>query len=403
MLMKISVVKSAGYAVITVQTAWLKFYYPIDFLVATLNSVIDKSDKLKVYIAEASEMGIKVLTPDVNKSKELYSIEGDCIRTGLRALRNLGKMALPIIEERNKNGEFKDIYDYINRLLEVVDKKALESLIYSGALDCFKKTRNTQIKAIPAIKEYINHIKKGLFPEVPFNLPIVDKTYAKLGELEIQDVEEFDELEKLNKEYEYTGMFISGHPLDKYSDILNVKGTLNIDVIIPEEDEESQEERLTSDYDGSIVSIAGIIRNLKQIVTKKGDKMYIFNIEDKTSSIRCVAFPKITKTIEIMLEDDALLFVTGKIQDDDGSIQLIVDSTQELNTLDFTDAKKLFINLSTFETIDKNLIDFIDSNPGNTQVLVKTKYGWVKSKKDINLNWTNYEKLKNQYQIQLGK
>lgn len=347
-------------------------------------------------------MGIKVLTPDVNKSKEMYSIEGNSIRTGLRALRNLGKMSIPIIEERTKNGPFTDIYDYINRLLNEVDKRALESLIYSGALDCFGKTRNTQITAVPDILEYIKYIKKGNFEEIPFNLPIVNKLYSKLGELEIQDLEEFEELYLLNQEYEYTGMFISGHPLDKYTDILKLKGNLEIEKIIPEDDE-SLDERPTSDYDGTVVSVSGIIKDLKQIVTKRGDKMYTFHLEDKTSSIRCVAFPKVTKSIEIMLEDNALLFLTGKIQDDDGNIQMIVDDAKELKTLDFTEAKKVYINLSTQTLIDKDLKDFIDENPGTTEVWVKIAKGWVVSKSKINLNWTNYLKLKNKYQIQLDK
>lgn len=339
------------------------------------------------------------MTPDVNKSKEMYSIEGNSIRTGLRGLRNLGKMCEPIIDER-KNGEFSDIYDYISRLLTVVDKRALESLIYSGALDSFGKTRNSYITAVPDILEYIKYIKKGTFEEIPFNLPVVDKLYSKLGELEIEELEEFDELALLGKEYEYTGMFISGHPLNKYDAVLKLKGTLDIETIIPEYDEEAEETPI-SDYDGEIVSVAGIIRDLKQIVTKRGDKMYTFHLEDKTSSIRCVAFPKVAKTIEIMLVENNLLMLTGKIQDD-GNIQLIVDSAQEMDSLDFNEAKKIYINLSSYTKMDEDLVDFIDLNPGNTEVWVKMAKGWIVSKKKLNLNWTNYLKLKNKYQIELG-
>ena len=395
---------SAGYAVICVQTAWMKYYYPVDFIVATLNSVIDKADKLKGYIAEARDMGIEILTPDVNKSDLHYKIEGsNQIRTGLMALRNMGKMSIPIIEERNKNGTFSNIYDFINRLITQVDKKVLEALTYAGAFDCFGYSRSALITAVPDVIDYIKYVKKGIFNEIFFSLPIVDKVYAKLGEIHIEDGDEFDKDYLLEKEYEFTGMYISGHPLDLYEDLLSEKGVVNIEEIVPEADEETGE-RDESPFNGQPIQIAGVVRELKPIITKKGDKMYMFSIEDKSSTIKCVAFPRTATSIEskFKLEDSLLLSVSGKVQDNDRGCQIVVDDVSLAKDLDITSTKKVYIDCRPQKTVNPDLSKFITDNAGETEVWVKLAGGWIISKTKLKLDWANYIKLKGMYPIKLG-
>ena len=345
-------------------------------------------------------MGIQLLTPDINKSHDIFVIEDKGIRVGLKALRNLGKMSLPILSEREAHGEFKDIFDYVNRSIDDINKKVLESLIYSGALDGFANSRKSKINSVESIIEYIKYIKKGQFPEIPYTLPALDEVYQKMGQLTFEDEPEFETEYLLDKEYEFTGMYISGHPLDIYSDLLATKGIVNTEDIVPEEDETTGE-RDVSPYDEQVIEVAGIVRDLKPIVTKKGDKMYMLSIEDKTSSIKCVVFPNVAKRLAEILEEKALLLVTGKVQDNDRGCQIVVDDAKELNTLDITATKKVYIDCRTLNKPEKSLVDFINANPGQTEVLIKLKCGWVISKSKINLDWTNYKKLKESYAIEL--
>lgn len=396
---------SAGYAVICIQTAWLKFYYPLDFMVGTINSVITKADKLKFYIAQAQELGIKVLGPDINKSEGFYTIEGNCIRTGLTGLRNLGKMAQPVLEERNKNGEYKSIEDFIDRLVSQINKKVLESLIYSGALDCFEGTRKSKIEAVPDILDFISFVKKGTFEDMWFNLPEVDSIYRDLKKVSIKDITEYDKSFLFDKEYEFAGMFISGHPLDIYEDLLKINKAITIGEIVPEEENDSDEtgeeiERVISPYDGEKVQVAGIIRDKKQIVTKTGKKMYMFSIEDKTGTVKCVMFPKYVDFYEHLIEDKNLIIINGKVEDNERGCQIIVESIKEMSDLSLNDAKTLWVDGRGKDLTP--LKEFIRTHKGSTTVKVQMSATTSFSSVDkVDLSWTNFMKLKEMYNVKL--
>lgn len=395
---------SAGYAVITVQTAWLKFYYPLDFMVGTINSVITKSDKLTFYISQAQELGIKVLGPDINKSEGFYTIEGDSIRTGLLGLRNLGKMAAPVLDERKKYGTYKNIEDFIDRLVSQINKKVLESLIYSGALDCFNGNRHSKIESVPDILDFINFVKKGFFPDVSFDLPEVDAIYRDLKKVSIKELPEYEKAFLLDKEYEFAGMFISGHPLDIYEDVLKLNNVYTIGTILPEEAEledfGEEVEEAVSPFAGEKVQIAGIIRDKKQIVTKTGKKMYMFSIEDKTGTVKCVMFPKYVSYYEHLIADKGLVLVTGRFEENERGCQVIVESLKEM-----TDLSLSTINTVWIDGRDKDLNplkDFIRSHKGNVSVKVQVGKNSVFSSTDkLDLSWTNYMKLKELYNIKL--
>ena len=394
---------SAGYAVICIQTAWMKYYYPVDMFMSTLNSVITVADKIKGYIAEARDLGIQILNPSLNSSNEYYKIEDNKIRTGLMSIRNLGKMSHPIIEERDAHGDFKDIYDFIDRMNGMIDKKVLEALTYSGTLDLFGYTRSSLITSVPDIVEYMKHEKAGRFPEQPFNLPVIDKLYSEMGKMEIKECEEYDRDYLLEKEYESTGMYISGHPLDIYSDVLQTKGVLNTGMIVPEEDEETGE-RATSDYDEQSVQIAGVVRNLKPIITKKGDKMYMFDVEDKEGTIKIVAFPSTAKIIDSKMDikNTMLVLAAGTVKDNDRGCQIVLDDISLVKDLDVSTTKTIYIDCVGEETVPESIKTLIDENPGTTEVLIRLKKGWVKSATNIDLNWSNYLKIRSQYPTKIN-
>lgn len=374
----------------------------------TINSVISKQDKLTYYISQAQDMGIKILGPDINKSEGKYTIEDGNIRTGLVGLRNLGKMAAPILEEREKNGPFTSIENFVDRLLSNANKKVMESLIYAGALDCFEGSRRAKITAVPSILEFANYVKKGTFDEIPFTLPEVDAVYSSLKKISIPDIPEYEKAMMFDKEYEYAGLFITGHPLDQYEDVLTLHGFVKVNDIVPEENGGDDEvegvevEKEYSPYDGQEVQIAGIIRDKKQIVTKTGKKMYMFSIEDKTGTLKCVAFPKVAENCEANIVNKALVIVKGKVEDNERGCQIIVDSIDDISLLTLTVVKSVWIDGRGLNPSD--ILDFVTPMAGHTKLFVQlgNKRSDIKQiTKGINVTWSNLMRLKENYSIKV--
>lgn len=386
---------AAGYAVIAIQTAWLKTYYPVEFFTATLNSVIDKSDKLKFYLSEARKSGIKILGPDVNKSERTFKIEPEGIRIGLMGLRNLGKMAEPIIEERKKNGSFTSIEIFINRMLNHIDKKVLESLIYAGALDCFKGTRKSKIEAVPAILDFIKDMKKGIFDEMWFRLPIVDEAYANIKAISIPETEEeFDKKFKLEKEFKFAGIYISEHPLDEHMIKLEASKVIDISSLLPEENEEGEEIGFSNQYDGEYVRVAGIIKELTKGTTKKGDRYYHFILEDKTSDIKCILWPKNLEGNESKLAEGNVVIINGRFEASERGNQIIVNKITDLESIKEVNPSKIWIKINDFAKFAE-IEKLINDNPGDIPVVVVYKGKKYSSKKRIDLNLSVQSYLRN--------
>ena len=384
---------SAGYAVISIQTAWLKTYYPTEFFTVTLNSIIDKSDKLKFYLAETKKMGIDLLGPSVNKSERFFSIEEDAIRVGLMGLRNLGKMSEPIIEERNKNGEFKSLETFVDRMISSINKKMLESLIYSGAFDCFKGNRNSKIEAVPTILNLIKDMKKATFSEMWFSLEELDKAYADFKAIQIPEIEDFDKKTKLEKEFEFVGLYASEHPLDDFVMKLDSIGTLETVDILPEEDsDEVETSDKTSPYEGQYIKLAGIIRESRSIPTKNGP-MYVFKLEDKSGSIGCVIFSSNTEDNKDQIIDGNLVVIDGKVQTNNFGTQVIANAINELEKLKTDKAKKIFIKIRD----DRGFADvksIIKESSGTIPVIVVLDGKGYRAEKGIKLDMTMFLKLR---------
>jgi len=381
---------SAGYAVVSVHTAFLKAYYVVEFMTATLNSVIKKADKVKFYLSEVHKLGIKVQGPSVNASEQYFAMEDSGIRVGLMGLRNLGKMALPIIEERKARGEFVCLESFLDRLVQSVDKKMLESLIYAGALDCFSGSRQGKIEAVGNIVKLASDMRKSTFEDMWFSLPEIDKAYADMKAVEIPDMDEFVKRFKLEKEFEFVGMYCSEHPLDEYQQALISLKSVEISDVHPEEseDEDVIEEDKKSAYEGKYIKIAGIIRELKLIYTKKGDKMYMFKIEDRTSDIKCVIFPKSVEGNESKLVEGNLVTVDGKVQTDSRGTQIITNSVEMLDKASTGAVTAILVEVGNEEELD-TLKVMLECSSGKTDVYIdlngkKFKYN-NKVKLDLDL------------------
>lgn len=380
---------AAAYAVISFITAYFKKYYFMQFFLAILNNRISKPDDLKKYIMYLKSKNIKILPPDVNKSDTYFDSEDGNIRFGLVALKNVGLAIIEnIINERKENGDYKDLQDFIKRTYKFgLNKRVIESLILSGAFDCFGHSRNQLMQVYDKILEQVStDSKKEATGQMSFFDTLLknDETASKI---EYPKVSEFDEQSKFKFEKEMTGVYISGHPLDKYFELIN-SFSFNSTYISNQDDEEEDEEQ-TDDLDnptiedGQTVVFGGIITEVKKIYTRKDNKeMAIITIEDLYGPIEVTAFPKIFTKFKSELIVDKIIKVVGKINKRPGqNTAILLESFENLNkeeekaTLEekpVIKEPKMYLRFDcTNESLQKEVIDVLESFVGTTKVTIR--------------------------------
>lgn len=306
---------AACYAVVAYQTAYLKCFYPLHFMAALLSSVLSVPDKIYQYIVEIQRMGIKLLPPDINRSYERFTPDGKNIRFGLAAIKNVGLNVVSDIVEKRKNGEYKSFVDFAKRTPEV-NKRTLESLIRAGAFDSLKDNRATLLAGFSAVTDKLASDKKN-------NIEGQMSLFGDFGTEQEDDIKltlkpELPEREKLAMEREMIGIYISGHPIDAYEDIMKqIPHVTAGDIINAQKGEES------SVKDGDEVTLFGVIAGKSEITTKKGGKMAFLNIEDKFGSIETVVFSKLYDTAKQYLEEDGAVLVKGRADINETQAKLI--------------------------------------------------------------------------------
>jgi len=326
---------AAAYSLLTYQTAYLKTYYLPEFITATLNDRITNIDKLKYYIAYAKKEKIDVLPPDINLSDVYFSTDGKQIRFGLSALKNVGINVMEeIIKERNENGPFKDFNDFVWRAnIQALNKRCLESLIKSGAFDCFGKTRS-QLMAVFSIvvDRCIDRKKQAMDGQMNLFGDIIEDTKL-IEEHEYPKLNEFINSVKLQYEKEISGTYLSGHPLDTFMD--TIKNFTFDSSFLPSESVDSESEEMESFTpivneeddeellykglkDGDIVTCGGVITNLRSLQTKSGNRMAFLEIEDLTGTFDVVVFAKSYEKYKDILANDKLVAIKGKFSVRDG-------------------------------------------------------------------------------------
>ena len=314
---------ATAYAVITYQTAWLKRYYPLCFLAAVLNNRITNADEVKNYINYLNTINIKVLPPDINKSKTKFSIEGNDLRFGLMAIKNVGEAAVEsIIEERDKNGDFTDLEDLLNRVSGVnINKRMVESMIKGGVFDCFGKTRATLIASYERIMDTIAKDKKNSeCGQLSLFDTLIDDEYTKF---KYPDIPEYTEINKLMLEKEVLGMYVTGHPLNSFRNELK-KFSFNTSMLAVVEDTEEDETNVDEDagyktvnydrsLDGKRIKLGGIINSVERKFTKRGDAMGVGIIEDLYGQIQFVIYSKSFEQYRDLLKENALVIFEGTL------------------------------------------------------------------------------------------
>lgn len=298
---------AAAYALVAYRTAYLKCHYPLEFMAALLTSVLDNTDKVIEYIGECTRMGIKVQPPDVNISGRGFTVGEECIRFGLLAVKNIGRSMIDaMIIERTNSGPFVAFSDFCERMHgKDLNKRALESLIKAGALDCVCKNRRSMLSGYERIMDSIDAThKNNIDGQLDFfGNPAV---YVKREE-RLPDVQEFEPAELLRMEKETTGLYISGHPMARFAQIVErLHCTLIADITRHEDDGGSIR-------DGTIVDVAAIVSNKKLTSTKKGGVMAFVRLEDTSGSIEMLVFTKILEGCSGKLSENNVVVVKGRV------------------------------------------------------------------------------------------
>jgi DNA polymerase-3 subunit alpha len=312
---------AVAYSVISYQTAFLKQYYPAQFFAALLGTEINNKDKITAYIQEAKNFGISILPPDVNESLWLFNVIGQTIRFGLGAVKGIGESAVEeIVRERSENGNFKGFIDFCERInLKAVNKRVLEALIKVGAFDTSEKyNRKTLLDNMEFIVTFAEKKQEEKLMGQTSLFDLGETVQTSEEQLNINESQEFDEKQKLSLEAELLGIYVSGHPLMRFKEIMSKLTSMNIASIqdLPTVAKpEGFNPRLGDANDPSKRSmiIAGMISESKVILTKKGDKMAFVTFEDLSGKIECLFFPRVYAEFQQFLSQDEPLLLNGTV------------------------------------------------------------------------------------------
>ncbi len=369
---------AAAYAVVSYRTAYLKAYYPEEFMAATLNSFLGNLDKVPAYIDECKRLHIDILKPDINKSYTKFTVDNGKIRFGLGSIKNVGVAAVDaIVAEREKNGEFESFTNFCERMQEeAVNKKCIESLIKAGAFDEFSETRSTLMASFENILDTISDSSRKMFKGqvTMFDLNPEDEQVNDL-KYSFTNLKEYSKKELLSMEKEMLGLYISGHPLDGIREQIEKTTNINTLKMRKQQIEDNDEVyEVTKDYkDGQMVKFAGIISSVKKKYTKSNKIMAFVTIEDLYGQAEVIVFESTyMKSAEILLNDKIVL-VEGRLsirEDEDTKIvanKITEFGEQKSNSLiiDITDLEE--------ETLKKlrGAIKFFSGDKNNVAISVK--------------------------------
>ncbi|RDY26631.1 OB-fold nucleic acid binding domain-containing protein, partial [Lachnotalea glycerini] len=358
---------AACYGVVAYQTAYLKHYYPVEFMAALMTSVLDNTSKVSEYILACRGMNISILPPDINEGEGDFSVSGNSIRYGLSAIKSIGRPVIDsIVTERNERGRFKDLRDFITRLSgKEVNKRTIESFIKAGALDSLGGTRRQLMMIYVQILEQISQDKKNAVVGQMTLFDMVSEEEKEQYEIKLPDVGEYDKETLLAFEKEVMGIYISGHPMEEYEDIWRKNVTaFTTDFLLDEETNMIQVD------DGKTVVIGGMITG-RTIKHTKNDKMMAFiTIEDLVGSVEVVIFPRDYERNSSSIVVDNKVFVKGKVNaEDDRAGKVICEKIIPFESID----KEVWIkfqNKELFLADEEKLYDMIKESDGNDTIVI---------------------------------
>ena len=336
---------AAAYAVVGYQTAYLMRYYPVEMIAAMLNSIMGISEKVAHYISIAEEMGIQVLPPDINESYSKFTVQGDKIRFGMAAIKNVGANVVDsIVKARESKGKFESLVDFINKMdVSAINKRAVECLIKAGALDTFKVYRS---KMLAVHEKLIDNISSDKKRNIDGQISLFATEELKNPEVKYPEIKEFNKKNLLAMEKEMTGLYITGHPLDDYAKSLKMQTSIEISKILSAGetlDESLDDNTLGNDMfnneslvqDNDRVILGGILAQVNQKVTRNNTIMAFLKLEDLTGVIEVIVFPKTLTKVKELCVADSLVIIKGRLSiKEDELPKLICESIEPLEKIE---------------------------------------------------------------------
>lgn len=386
---------AAAYAVVSYQTAYLKYYYPVEFMAALMTSVIEMPSKVAEYILVCRQMNIKILPPDINCGDYGFSVDNGSIRYGLSAIKSIGRPVIEeIVKERERGGLFRSLKDFIERMGDTLNKRTIENFIKAGALDCLDGNRRQKMMVYAQIVDSVNQEKKHSLAGQMSLFDFVGEEEKKDFELRMPEVEEYDKEMILAFEKEVLGIYLSGHPLERFSGMMEKMISAKTTDFQPDE-----ETGLPKVLDGQKVIIGGMITDKTIKYTKNNKIMAFFTLEDLVGTVEIVVFPRDYEKKQTNLEEDAKVFIQGRVSaEDEKASKLIFEKVRSFEEI----PRELWIQFKDREEYakkERELLEDISSSPGNDSVVVYLKD--VKAMKKLPPNY--HVQLKDSWMAQMRK
>ncbi len=358
---------AACYAVVAYQTAYLKYYYPVEFMAALLTSVIDNASKVSEYIMVCKSMNIQILPPDINEGECGFSVSNGAIRYALNAIKSVGRTVIEgIVAERNAHGNFQNLKDFIERTQNVeMNKRAIENFIKAGAFDSFGATRKQHMSVYAMILDSVVHSKRGVTAGQMSLFDIVSEEDKKELEIKMPDVGEYEKELLLSFEKEVLGFYISGHPMQEYQSVWERRITAKTSDFYLDE-----ETGLTHVQDNTKATIGGMIMDKKIKYTKQDKIMAFLTVEDLVGSIEVIVFPNAYEKYSSKLLEENKVFIEGRVQvEDERDGKLICESVTAFDEI----PRKVWLkfpDMDTYINKEAELFDAIYDSEGIDNVVI---------------------------------
>lgn len=359
---------AAAYAVVSYQTAWLKYYFPVEYMAALMTSVIDNPSKVSEYIYACRQMNIKILPPDINKGEANFSVDGGDIRYGLAAIKSIGRPVIKaIVEDREELGVFQNLEDFITRLSakNILNKRTIENLIKAGALDTLGGTRKQFMSIYVQIVDHVTQEKKNSMVGQMTLFDLVSEDQKEEFQIRMPDVGEYSKETLLAFEKEVLGIYVSGHPLEAYEE--KWKKSISATTADFQLDEETGHTKV---HDGAKEIIGGMITEKTIKHTKTNQMMAFITVEDLLGTVEVVVFPRDYEKNRDYLEVDSKVFVRGRVsEEDDKPSKLICEKI-----IPFEQTKKelwiQFPDKETFLDQEQIVYGYLADSDGNDEVVI---------------------------------
>ena len=360
---------AAAYAVVAYQTAWLRCYHPVEFMAALLTSVITNPKKITEYINTCRGMGIQILPPDINEGESGFSVSDGAIRYGLTAIKSLGKNVIDaMVTERNAHGPYKNLKDFMERLTtKEINKRTIENLIKSGALDSLGATRKQLMMVYAFVLDEVNRERKENISGQMSLFDFFSEEEKKEYEVQYPDVGEYDQAQKLAFEKEVMGIYVSGHPLEDYMDSMKKQITAKTTDFEPDEDTGHAVVK-----DGYHYIVGGLLSGITVKLTKTNQNMAFLTLEDLYGTVEIILFPRDYQKYRDFLVEDTALYVKGRASVSEESGKLVAEEIIPMDQV----PKEVWIqveNVSVFQEKQQALYDIIRQYPGEQGLVVYSR------------------------------